>query len=268
MNDVFDPVFMEKMLYKVLNVYKWYTGGGLHLIFYGCALVYLLFGVKDRLVKKTFVGYTLLFAVVYAFPLTANVIMKHFIGESVYWRMFWALPIVIVLPFVFVHLVQRLPFKWLQAIVAVGLSVLIGVTGNFVYIQATFERPANLYKVPESVPLVCEVVKEDAQKQDVEKVKIVVDETLIAYIRQVDAGIYMPYGRNAVRNQSMTGNKRVLFHQMELDVPEYDILDAAVKRESCNYIVWKGSEETEAGFDALGYRLVDTVDQYMVYFVG
>lgn len=240
-----------------------YTGNGLHIVLLAGALVFLLFFHKNNKIKNIVCAYPVLFAIVYAGPFTAEVIIKYFIGRSVYWRMFWALPTVLIMAYAFACFVERFSKKTFKIAAFGSLTALIVVTGAFVFTKYDFEATANLFKLPAEVPTVCQVISEDAGKMD--RVKAVVPNDLLCYIRQYDASIYMPYGRNALWDNDMTDNERDLFYQMSTENPDYIYLDTLLKEEACTHIVWEGGVEYDGPFEELGYSLINTVEQYRIY---
>lgn len=254
---------MEKNLETVINMFEKYTGSGLHVYLLAGALVFLLFFLKNNKIKVILWVYTLLFVFIYACPFTAGIIIKFFIGRSVYWRMFWVLPSVVITAFAFAYLLERLSYRWMKAVVFCSLCVAIAVTGTFVFAEHNYNEEANRFKLPVEVPTVCHVIDEDAQ--DIGRVKVVVPNDLLCYIRQYDASFYMPYGRNAMRGENLTKNEQDLFGQMNAQNPDYAFLDSLLNEEGCTHLVWKGDEAYDAPFEALGYRLVNTVDQFRIY---
>lgn len=51
-------------------------------------------------------------------------------------------------------------------------------------------------KLPNSVPEICEIIENDANRNDVDNIKAIVEDSLVCYIRQYDGNIKMNYGRN------------------------------------------------------------------------
>lgn len=254
---------MDKNIETAIKMFEKYTGSGLHMYLLAGVLVFLLFFLKNHKIKIVLWVYTLLFVLIYACPFTAGIIIKFFVGRSVYWRMFWVLPSVMITAFAFAYLLERLSYRWLKAVVFCALAVLIGFSGTFVFAEQKYEEAANAYKLPKEVPAVCDIVHDDGQ--DLEKVKVIVPNQLLCYIRQYDASLYMPYGRNALRGDNMSENALALLNQMNVDEPHYTYLDSLLKEEGCTHIVWRGGEEYDASFQAVGYRFINSVGEYRIY---
>ena len=77
-------------------MYDIYNGTGMQMALFFACLIYLFFQKKEKEKRFLFLGYTLLFFLICFFPVTAKIIMEVCIGKSVYWRMFWLLPVTIV----------------------------------------------------------------------------------------------------------------------------------------------------------------------------
>ena len=242
-----------------------YWANGWHALLFVLALIYILICVKDKDTKKTFWWYSGLFVAVFFCPLTIKIITK-FIGELVYWRMFWLLPTRIIMAFAFTHLYEKMSEKWLKAIVAVAISLTVALSGAWVYTNIEFEAAPNWYKVAPAVPGICEEIQNDAKEQDLNPPRAVVVNSLLSEMRQYDAGIKMIYGRNAQRG-GLSKRKARVYEQMQQENPDYKELKKMLRKLDCNYVVWRGNEESFAGFEENGFRLVGEVETYKIYFL-
>jgi len=250
------------MLQLALQKAKDYWASGWYVLLFALALIYILICVKEKKVKKTFGWYSSLFVAVYLFPVTSKIITS-FIGQSVYWRMFWLLPTSVIMAFAFTHLYEKVSVKWHKAIVALTVALAVGIGGSWMYTNVDFEKPPNWHKVPVAVPAICEEIQSDAKEQGLEPRAVVVN-SLLSEMRQYDAGIKMIYGRNAMRGQ-VSKRRMSVYEQMQQEIPNYRKLTRRLKQLECNYVVWTGSEESFAGFEENGFRLVGQADRYKIY---
>lgn len=85
-------------------MYDNYNGTGMHMALFFTAVLYLLLQKKDEK-RYVFLGYTLLFFIICFFPLTAKIIIAC-IGKTVYWRMFWLLPTVVITAYAGVQVIM------------------------------------------------------------------------------------------------------------------------------------------------------------------
>ena len=265
MGEMFSKIDIDSLWQLAIDTYKNYWGDGLHIVLLLIALVYIIFLVKDKGVKSLLVPYVIVFTIVFVFPITEMVILKA-LGDSVYWRMFWLLPSSIIVAFAFTHMTERVKAKWIKIGAILALAVVIAFAGTWVYNGDKFQEAPNAYKVKQVVPEVCEVISNDAAKQGIEPKAVVVN-SLVPYIRQYDAGINLLYGRNAMRRENMNEVTQHIYDQMLLDSPDYELVDELLKGMKCNYLVWRGPDESYQGFEGKGYRIAGEVEDYKIYFI-
>lgn len=134
------------------------------------------------------------------------------------------------------------------------------------YFQGNYSAADNLYKLPAVTVPVCDIIKEDAQANGVEQVKVLVPNELLCSVRQYEASFLMPYGRNAFKYEDLTQNQAGLFSQMSSDEADAETLNMLLKNEKCNYFVWDRTDaERREDFDQLGYVTVGDVNEYRIY---
>lgn len=117
---------MQKTWTTVLEMFEKYTNGSWHIILLAVALLYLLLTIKKKKENVIFIVFSLLFAGLYLCPYTADLIMKNFIGRSVYWRMFWILPSILIIAYAGALFISRFRAKGIQAVL---LAVMVTVIG-------------------------------------------------------------------------------------------------------------------------------------------
>ena len=252
------------MLQMALQKFQDYWANSWHIFLFILALIYILIWVKDKKTKKTFWWYSALFAVVFLCPLTIKLITT-FIGDLVYWRMFWLLPTSIIMAFAFTHLYETIKAKWLKVVALLVMTAMVAFGGAFMYTNINFTVATNWYKVSPAIPGICEAIQADAEEQELQPRAVVVN-SLLAEIRQYDAGIKLLYGRNGERG-SISKEKKRVYKQMQKEIPNYTKLKKLLIKQESNYLVWTGSEDSFAGFEENGFRLVGEVERYKVYFV-
>ena len=251
---------------SAINQSQAYWASSLHAILLLLAILYIVFAVKEKSIRKIFLGYTIIFFIVYLFPVSASIIML-LIEELVYWRMFWMLPTSIIIAFAFTHIVERLKGQKQKLIITGIIVVLIMVTGTWIYRSNRFVNAANLHKLPEVVPIICGDITNDAAKYG-QQPRAVVANSIVPYIRQYDASIELFYGRGALKGEDLDEIIQEILHQTMYDIPDYIRLAELLEYTQCNYFVWQGSEESYNGFLPYGYRIVNQVDDYVVYYIG
>ena len=251
------------MLQLAIEKSKNYWADGWYVLLFALALIYVLICVKEKKAKKTLLWYSGLFVAVFFCPLTIKIITV-FIGKSVFWRMFWILPTSVITAFAFTHLYEKINAKWIKAIAVLAMVAVIALSGAWMYSNREFRIAPNWHKVSPAVPEVCEIITSDAEQQGLQPKALVAD-SLLTEIRQYDATIGMAYGRKAQRGGGTKMAKR-LYEQMQREMPQFAKLKRNLSKIDCNYVVWRGNEDSHRGFEEAGFRLVGQVEDYKIYF--
>lgn len=258
---------MDGMLKVAENTYRNYVGNSdsAHMLLMIAALVLILIFAKEVKYKIVFSGYLLLFAIVYWCPFTAWIIGGKMIGKSVYWRMFWALPAALITAYGLVCFIEKFPKRWIKVLLLLLCVAGIGATGTQVFSKENYSPYVNQYKLPIGIPEACELVLTDAKDQGIEKIKAVPGNQVLCYIRQYDASIYMPYGRNVLRDEAVTEAEKEIFTLVGGATPNYQRLHELMEAEVCNYLILSDlSEEIKSGYLASGFELVGDAANHTV----
>ena len=130
---------MREIFDIVMSMYDTYNGTGMHMALFFASLLYLIYqsmkkdAPKEEADKRyLFIGYTIVFFIICFFPLTAKIIMKLLgTGENVYWRMFWLLPMAVVIAYTAVQVLMQMETKVKRYVLLVLMLVVIAMTGTF-----------------------------------------------------------------------------------------------------------------------------------------
>lgn len=238
-----------------------YNGHGWQLFLFAAALVYLCFCRRDREHKKLLLGYTGVFAVIYFCPLTAKIIMDYCIGESVYWRMLWLLPIPLILAYVCTKLVGKCKKLPVQIGCFVLLAALIIVSGRNMHFGegGRYETAANINKIPEEEVQICEIILQDGDPLAIKKA--VIPDWVTGFVRQYTPLIEMAFGRWGGEGKA---SKRI-YKQMTSSNPDFEIVAKNARKLECTYLVYWASAEQDATIKALGYEPIGQVNGYIIY---
>lgn len=282
-----------------------YNGNGLHIGLFFAAVLYLLAFQRDedKEAKVLFFDYSILLAILCFCPISAHIIIKYCIGAEVYWRMFWLLPMFFCIAYVLVRWLFAVEGRMRFAIFFVAAAAVIMLSGQRVYTTANFQKAENAYKLPQSVIEVCDFVREDYRKasgtdsgtdsgtvsgadsgtdsaenssKDSGTVsdqdhgadaqpKITVPNDLLCYIRQYDAGIRMPYGRNALKGQKMGKAKTAIFQMMTSGEVDWARMAELLKEEHSDYFIYPQDAMVGEELEENGYHFVGVAGEYSVF---
>ena len=254
---------------RIFSSFQRFSGEGTYLILFLCALFFVYLHEKRKSVKLTFVEYSIGIGLLMIFPLTALVIMDYLIGEEVYWRMFWLLPIPFVMAYAAVRLLER-EKNGKKVFLAFFLCAVVMLSGKLVYANGEIERSSNLEKIPSESIEVCNALSRDAIQNGLKKKRVVVPSELLPYVRQYDATIEMPYGRNAIKQEKLSENCDNIYGIMcKKKAEDMDLLHLTglLKTEDCNYLVMKLDVAVDVGTELEQYGYVQTAatENYVIY---
>lgn len=240
-----------------------YIGGSYQILLPGLALLYLLFSKEERRHRRLFVGFACLFAVLYLCPLTAAGIMKC-VGESVYWRVLWVLPLPAITAYAGVRLYERASVKWQKAGVLALVTLAICLTGKNVYLQdSPYVKATNMQKLPEEAAVICQIIREDAGEDSTPR--IAVPAKLSSYIRQYDAGIELLYGRRGVKRPYGKQVKYRLRKYFNGKYINYRKLTTFLRKGGAQYVVLGTREKTEKKMNKWDFEPIGTAGEYVIY---
>lgn len=240
----------------ILESFTGYFDGKRFFVLFLLCLIFIIFYAKGSVIMKNTVSYSAILLVVIFCPITAYIIMYDIIGKDVYWRMFWLLPATFVVGYAFCVLIKK---HWLFVIPLIAALVFCG---NNLYLQNRIELPQNFYKTDNEVVELIELVKADAVEDA--GIRVCFPEALYCQVRQVDATIFMPYGRNAEKNNDMSAEQKRLYKMMESEDKDYKKLKKLLKKNDCQYVVLS-NYTFSADMEAVGFETVGMTENYRVY---
>lgn len=246
------------------DIYRWW--------FY-LSIILIIILEKRKMVKRVYAIYPIIFYIALFNPIIYEVI-KFFSGGlwQYYARLYSMLPLPYTLALATILLIDGVlkltnsdklkikeqnennqPLRHMLRIALVfGAFSLIVFGGTNVYLQDWMQESQNIGKVPNEAIWICNVLHSE------EGITIAVPASLSSYIRQIDASLFMPYGRhmNSLGNALSQNNPD----------PVYVMSEAG--KEACNYIVIYNNEENKESFSKVGYEPEHTIGNYMVYAVN
>ncbi len=257
---------MREILDVVMSMYHDYNGTGMQMALFFACLIYLLVQKRDKEKRYVFLGYTLLFFVICFCPVTAKIIMEVCIEETVYWRMFWLLPSVIITAYTAVLVIMQTEEKKRRYLLLFVMLLVVGMTGSVVYNSTIFSRKQNDYKLPQDVVDICDIIEKDAAANGIDRKKLIVENSLVSFVRQYDAQILMPYGMETIRTgRTENENDAQIFRIMSSEDKDWEALAWYAAMENCNYLAYPPGKETAEALEACGYSVVGDNGAYTVY---
>ena len=252
---------------KIAVCFQKYCGMGAQFLLFLCAIFFLTMYGKNKKLCQVLNHYIAFILALMVFPITAIINMEYCIGEEVYWRMFWLLPISFVIALAAVTLREFGKNKSQKMGITVFALLMIALSGKCVYADGAIDKAYNVEKLPEQVIEVCNTLTEDALVNGIETKRVVVPTELLSYVRQYDATITMPYGRNAIRGEGLSETRQEIYDIMKLEDKkkmDFQKLAEDLKIEGCNYLVLHKKVATPKLDDYAYYQVAQTED-YIIY---
>ena len=235
----------------VSDTFQGYMGSGLMTGLFLMALVYLFLCEKRKERRILFV-YTpvILFLLIFN-PLFAR-IYERLLESETYFRLFWLLPYLLVLPYTAVLIMEQVK-GWKSALVVVLAVGLVAVSGKPVYSNPLYSRAENIYHVPDCVVDICDAIEVPGRE-----VMALFPEELVLYVRQYSPVVCMPYGR-----EIFMGDMNDLVLVMEKAKIDLDALLPLTRESGCHYIVLRRDKEIVG--DRADLQLFYETEEYFVF---
>lgn len=244
-------IFMESLV-----IFKLYTGMKLLIFLFAAAWLYLLFTEKDKKIRLMFVYAPVIILLLFLFPLSRKFFVAAGLDGETYYRVLWTIPMGMITAYGACSLFHRHK--------RIGLAVtsaLVVFCGSFVYHSPYISKAENLYHLPDTVIEICDLISPENENS---RITAVFPEELVHYVRQYDARINMPYGREMIASQWDYFNE-VHYAMEETEIIDVEELVEATGKNYCQYIILSPTRETKQEPEEAGLVLLAEIDGYRVY---
>lgn len=240
----------------IVTLYREYIGSGMIAGLFLVAVIYLFITEKNKLTRILFLYMPILVLALYFFPPFARVVYA-FVGDEIYYRMLWLLPVTPILAYAAVKILGSCmgAKKWIVGIALCGIVIL---SGSLVYRNPFFSKAENRYHVPQTVVDICDAIKVDGRE-----VMAAFPAELLLYVRQYSPYVCMPYGREMlVERWNFHNELYTLMNAEELDAA---LIVESARARNCHYIIFQEEKNVRGRFEDYEYKLFDVVDGYVIY---
>ncbi|MCM1090162.1 MAG: hypothetical protein NC092_10550 [Butyrivibrio sp.] len=240
-------------------LFREYMGTGLVVIWFLVCLIYLFLREERKELRILLVYVPMILLLLFFNPLFARIVMAY-MGDEIYYRIIWLLPMTVVIAYTCVTVGGRLGGRKRLAF-AVSAVILTIVSGKYIYNNAYYGRAENLYHMPESVVHICDAIEIPGRE-----VTAVFPLDMVQYVRQYSPVVCMPYGREIlVEAWNEWAVQNALCDAMEAETVEAAELGRLAREQSCIYIVLPASKEVRGNLQETGYEYFDEMDGYVIY---
>ena len=247
--------FFPQAVSMALGANSLYWGKGWMQWFYYICMAYLLLGRKKNEKDKFFLKYVIWQYILIYNPIFVYIAYIFLKRANVYVRLYYTLFPELCMAYVLTLIIFKLEGKKKQALCGVICGGIIMRCGTPYPQIANFSKSENIYKIPQEVVELCDMVNEDAE----ESPKVVADEGVIVYIRQYSSRIQMLYGR-----WGYTYNGREIFKAVRNNEITMAEIAQMMEENDCQYLVWRYNQVDILELEALGGSVVGNTDNYVV----
>lgn len=247
-------------LITCLKVVKNYTGMKLLFALTAIAWVYLFLKEKNKTLRVIFVYMPVVILLAVMCPLTYKMFELTHLDTAIYYRILWVIPMGMITVYAAVKAAGKNALtRVVGLVVATALFVLCG---KCIYFSDHMYEAENKYAIPQDPILVVDRIREDAPQR--ERITVLVPSVLTLYVRQYDANINMPYGREMF---DINNNYSIpIFEEFEHADPI--IMESLIEQTrlfEVEYIVFYAGSTTDVDPTKAGLKYVDTIGNYIIY---
>ncbi len=241
---------------EVISLFREYMGTGLLVGWFLLAVLYLLIKEKRKHIRIVFVYVPVILLLLYFNPLFARIVYG-FVGNEIYYRILWLVPMTVVIGYGAVHLYGNIKGK-VRILFAGVCGVLIVISGSYIYSNPHFHKAENLYHMPQTVVDICDAIEVEGRE-----VMALFPVEMLQYVRQYSPVVCMPYGREQIVDRWNYYNEMYMI--MEAEVVDVERLAVLAKEWLCHYIILPKEQELKGSFYDYDYILFDTIGGYHIY---
>lgn len=237
----------------IKNAFTRYSGTGSYFALFFVALIYIFIVEKDKNKRMFLLYFSCLVLFVVLNPIF-NKLVNSFLNKNVYQRLFWMVPMGVVIAYVGADIIKKTENISKKTIVSILLICTIMFSGKLIYTEENYTKTNNLFKFPDETLAVIDIMS----SIDLENKKAMVSTDLVEYVRQKDASIKLAYPR---RPQGYDSYDIVQYYNMG-DVKN---LTDLCKKKKVNIIVYDKSIVLSISPSYFGYESYAQTEKYNIY---
>lgn len=241
---------------SAMELFRDYMGTGWVIGFFIVAVVYLFFMETDKAKRLLFIYIPVVLLLVYFNPLFCK-LLYSVIGDEIYYRILWLIPITMVLAYAITTFYQHTK-GWRKIGFLLLAGVLVTVSGSLIYKNVNFKRAENLDHIPQTVVEICDAIQVEGRE-----VMAVFPIEMLQYVRQYTAYVCMPYGREFVVDR--WGYYSPLHQVMTAEKLIVEQMAPLAKEQDCHYIIVRSDKEILGDMAEYDYELFDSIHGYDIY---
>ena len=247
---------LTKEIDVIKNAFELEKGTGLYMGLFFMFLLFIFWQYKnENKSRRAFLFiYPIIILLLFFNPLFARLIIG-FIGASVYWRIFWTIPMGIALAYILTRYIYANSSRVKQYISFIIVVLTIILSGKLIFTKENYVEVNNYLKVPDEILSLLDDISKDDEKYK----KIAGPEEFNVYARQVDSSIILENGR-ANGWEHSENSATYLIENGKVSELGYLVAD-----HECNYVVLKKDVVYDDDLELYGYEILSENSDYVVY---
>lgn len=243
----------EENIEIIKNTFSDCKGSGMYFALFFVCVLYIIIKEKNKNIKALLGYFSVAILLIILNPAFDKLIDK-LINKNVYFRLFWLLPMGVSMAYVAVDIIQSLNEKSKKILTFFAIIFIIIVSGKWIYTEENYVKVHNMYKIPDQAKWIIDIISVDEATYK----KVMLPESLVPYIRQVNADIELAYPRMPYGYASYQ-----LLTELHNGNVEYVTKSSEAK--GCNYIIFENNVPLSVEITDLGYKLIGQTYSYNVY---
>ena len=236
----------------MIEIFQKYMGTGLMLIWFIVALIYLFLHERRKNMRILFIYAPVIILLLFFNPLFYK-FFYSMVGDEIYFRICWLLPVIVVVGYAAVLLYDSLRGRKRTSFLLIAI-VLITVSGKLVYSSPLYSRAENIYHVPQAVVDICDAIEIEGRE-----VRAAFPNEFLLYVRQYSPLVCMPYGRDVLQGYYNELNAVIMAD--EIDVER---LAALAKESVCHYVVLDAEKPLLGNMSDYDYEVFAEMHGYVI----
>lgn len=223
-----------------INLFKLYAGNGVLMGLYLAAWIIIVVLEKKKENKTAFAFSAWYLPLVLVNPLVGAALERLNMRPERVVRIYWLLPVFFAIAYGGTLLVQRAEQKLRMGTLTAAIVVMgLVFVGNPIVTGENFIKAENIYKLPDGVIQIVDMINEDAAGSGEER-KAVMPMSLSTYARQYDGTLPMLYGRYPDKNAKEAIE---VYEMMQWPSVPVERVRETAKEEGCRYLVLDDAKE-------------------------
>ena len=234
---------------------------------YAVSFVYLCVREKDKTKRILLVYVPLLILIAFLVPPVRMLYVALFDEGNTYYRLLWLVPTAMTCAYAGAE-----AFAKHRRTGLVLCCILAVLAGKPVYRSIHMSRAENAYHLPQEAVAICDLIRADAGEQgiryyDTDLLFAAFPADLVHFVRQYDANLVLPFGREVV--EPAWNHWNYVYTVMEEDeVINVEILTNLLQVEGFRYLVLRKDRRTDRDPETWGYERIGDRGNYHVYRYG